>query len=229
MLDNVELARKKADLLKKQNDSNKLNPLLVYWYQFLSSIGWIYDKFLDPFLNPFARTFKWIYNKYRLLWQKITYKNGKFSRARGGVMIICTWFFVWFCIVPILDLFSDTTLYTISYALGHKDEKVYLTGSQEVTYMHDQNIHAIKGCHDLPCNSENSIYFRTQFSLFNLIWSLSTGNGWYWPEAVAAAVPNQVSSCVITSYGLRFKWLTRGLEIYPDILAVECQPIGVTK
>lgn len=45
------------------------------------------------------------------------------------------------------------------------------------------------------------------------------------PIRVSAAIPNEVSRCKITSYGIRVKTLMRNAEIYPDLLHSSCTPI----
>jgi hypothetical protein len=103
------------------------------------------------------------------------------------------------------------------------NEQVYLTNSQEI--VPGENEHSVQGCHALPCTDDNSVYYRIRASNFNEAWSVLHGRGLFYPDFVAAAVPVSISRCNITSYGLRIKFLMRGLDIYPDLLRTECTPL----
>ena len=46
----------------------------------------------------------------------------------------------------------------------------------------------------------------------------------FYPGYVAAAVSPVLNRCVITSYGIRRKFLVRTWELYPDLVQVECMP-----
>jgi hypothetical protein len=126
----------------------------------------------------------------------------------------------WFVLVPLLVFLFDLGLYTLTV---RKDEVVYLTNSQEI--LPQENVHSVQGCHTLPCTDENSFYFRIRATAFNEVWSLVHGHGLFFPDYIAAAVPVSISKCKITSYGVRLKFVMRGMDIYPDVLQTECAPL----
>lgn len=47
----------------------------------------------------------------------------------------------------------------------------------------------------------------------------------FYPDYVAATVAPGWQECTITSYGFRAKLFIRRLEIYPELLSVDCQRI----
>jgi hypothetical protein len=146
--------------------------------------------------------------------------NRLFSKRRAGLMLLATAAVLWFALLPTLGFLFDLGLY---FATAKVDEVVYLTNSQEI--VPEENIHSVQGCHDLPCNDNNSIYFRIRSTPFNQAWSILHGHGVFFPDYVAAAVPLSVSKCTITSYGVRLKLFMRGMEVYPDVVSTVCEPL----
>ena len=66
---------------------------------------------------------------------------------------------------------------------------------------------------------------RARYSLFNELWSLAHGHGFFYPELVASSVPYEVSECRVTTYGVRQRLLVK-LNLYPDLLAATCTPLN---
>jgi hypothetical protein len=168
----------------------------------------------------------WLWRLFRLLWDKTVYRedeyrNRLFSKRRAGVFLLVAAVFAWYVAVPTAVFLFDVALYL---ATAKRNEIVYLTNSQEI--LPQENEHSVQGCHELPCTDENSIYYRIRATYFNEAWSIFNGRGLFFPDYVAAAVPVSISSCRITSYGLRVKLLMRGFDMYPDLLAAECTPVG---
>lgn len=187
---------------------------------------WIYEHILAPVGHFLAVPALFLFNAYRRLWTRMVYAEDKFevrrfSKTRAGIMLAVSLVSVWFVVLPLLGLLWDTGLY---FATARRDEIVYLTNSQEILPEH--NIHSVQGCHSLPCTDDNSFYFRIRATLFNEIWSLVHGHGFFFPDYVAAAVPLSISECKITSYGLRFKLMMRGFDFYPDVLETTCTPLA---
>jgi hypothetical protein len=114
----------------------------------------------------------------------------------------------------------DATLYI---ATVKHNESFYLHGSQETNVA--GNIHSVKGCSRLPCSDEDSLYFRVTPSVFNHAWSLWHDHMLFYPDYVAAAVPDVVNKCTITTYGFRLKILVRNTDLYPELLKASCQPV----
>ncbi|WP_374378510.1 hypothetical protein [Dongia sp.] len=187
---------------------------------------WLYEHLLAPAGRFLSVPMLVLFNAYRRLWARVVYSEDKFqvrrfSKTRAGLMLAISLICAWFVVLPLLGLLWDTGLYL---ATARRDEVVYLTNSQEIAPEH--NIHSVQGCHSLPCTDDNSFYFRIRATLFNEIWSLAHGHGFFFPDYVAAAVPLSISECKITSYGLRIKLMMRGLDFYPDVLETTCTPLG---
>ncbi|HEX7881876.1 MAG TPA: hypothetical protein VF499_03965, partial [Afipia sp.] len=71
---------------------------------------------------------------------------------------------------------------------------------------------------------QNTVTFRVRSTWFNEIWSILHHGALFYPGYVAAAVSPVLNRCVITSYGIRRKFLVRTWELYPDLVQVECMP-----
>lgn len=186
---------------------------------------WSYRNLLAPVLSFLAIPAHWGWRLFRFLWDRFVYvedqyQNQHFSKSRAGLFLTGSGIFVWFILLPILGFLFDAAVY---FSTARNDEVVYLTNSQEI--LPEENIHSVQGCYALPCSEENSAYFRIRWSLFNQAWSLAEGHGMFLPDYVAASVPLSISTCKITSYGIRLKFLVRGLDLYPDLLRSECTPL----
>ncbi|MGE0008392.1 MAG: hypothetical protein AB7S92_22785 [Parvibaculaceae bacterium] len=190
------------------------------------ALGGLHGHIVRPAARVLLRPAAWLWRLYRRLWDwavhyEDAYQNRRLSKTRAGVFLLLSAGFAWYAFVPAVVLFCQTILY---FSTVKRDEIVYLTNSQEI--MPHENEHSVQGCHALPCTDQNSIYFRIRANNFNEIWSILSGRGLFYPDYVAASVPVAVSRCKITSYGLRIKFLIRGLDIYPDLLQTECAPLG---
>jgi hypothetical protein len=202
-----------------------LTAIHKFWYQFLQASHWIYAKVFRPVTRLLYKPVPHIWKLFRFLWDKAVYyedkfQNRQFSKTRAGVFLLASVLTAWYLVVPALFLVFDTAVY---FATVKHNEEVYLTNSQEI--LPNQNEHSVQGCHALPCTDENSVYFRIRASNFNEVWSVVHGNGLFFPDYVAAAVPLSISRCRITSYGFRMKLIMRGFDIYPDLLKIECSPL----
>lgn len=186
---------------------------------------WILESLLMPIGRAGAWLAPWAARLTRALWNRFVYiedeyKNRRLSKRRAAGFVAGSFVFVWFVLLPLLGLCFDLGLYLLTV---RRSEVVYLTNSQEIEP--DVNVHSVQGCHFLPCSEDNSVYFRIRATLFNELWSIFHGHGLFFPDYVAASVPVSLSQCTITSYGLRLRLLVRSVDIFPDLLTTECQPL----
>jgi hypothetical protein len=196
-----------------------------FFAQLVVAAIWSYRHLLSPLLRIASYPVTWLWRLFRFLWDRFVYVddqfgNEHFSKSRAGIFLSGSGVFVWFILLPILGFLFDAAVY---FSSARHDEVVYLTNSQEI--LPEENIHSVQGCYALPCSEENSAYFRIRWTLFNQAWSLTQGHGMFLPDYVAASVPLSISTCKVTSYGIRLKFLVRGLDLYPDLLRSECTPM----
>lgn len=190
-----------------------------FFYQFSQVIGWGLRSLVYPLWRPLYRSVTWILSWYIRLWNRIVhvpdqYGNPCFSKARAIPFVGATLAFV-----LLLPMMGDTFLYFGTV----KREIVYLNNSQEILPI--EGVHSVQGCQRLPCTEGDAIYFRIRPTLFNEVWSLLHHRTWFYSDYVAAAVPPVVSKCEAVTYGVRVKLFVRGLNIYPDLIDVSCQPL----
>lgn len=193
--------------------------------QLAAGISWLWRRALWPAIRWASRPGRWLFARYRALWALVVYRRAadgslRFSKTRAATMVVATWFVLWFVTWPVVDCVWDGVVYA---ATVQRDEHVYLLGSQEIDPW--TGSHNIEGCSRLPCSDRDAIYFRTVGGLFNNLWSLSHGRGLFYPEYVGAAVPYNMSRCVVTSYGVRVRVPFRLLNTYSYLLSVSCVPV----
>jgi len=196
-----------------------------FLWQLAAGAIWIYEALLRPVARVLAVPLLFLWRCYRRLWDRVVHVRDKFgnrlfSKTRAGILLVVSFVGIWYVLVPLLMFLVDLGLYALTV---RKDETVYLTNSQEI--LPQENVHSVQGCHTLPCTDENSFYFRIRATWFNEAWSLVHGHGLFFPDYIAAAVPVSISKCHITSYGVRLKFVMRGMDIYPDVLQTECAPL----
>lgn len=197
----------------------------IFWTQFARGWHWFYSWIVAPIARPLFRLARWAWGRYRALWSAIVYlkdEHGvlRFSKTRAGAMVTATVACIYLA-SHVIELFWHTGLYAVTADRG---ETVYLISSQEI--FPELNIHNVKGCESLPCTEQNSIYFRVRPTTFNHIWSLVNHSTIFFPDYVAAAAPQGIAKCSITSYGVRWKFVMRviqDVDFYPDILAISCE------
>jgi hypothetical protein len=227
---------------KKQYDQSRvgrfhseMNLWIRFWETFSSALQWLYWKLVWPLSWRLWRAFKWLMTRYRNLWLRITYKKDqygvmRFSRTRGGVVILST--------ILSLYLMYGVTMISLSlpwYLLTVKHDEVLYLSNHSAVEGHDRarikinDVYEITGCESLDCSDQDSVSFRVEASWFNEVWSIVHNHALYYPDYVAAAVSPVVNRCTITSYGVRKKFLVRYWELHPDILQVRCLPVGLEK
>jgi len=222
-----DLTHSKAfDESRTERMSKDIKGLRRFIFQVGVALTWVWKWTLHPILKALSNFSSWILKQYRKLWSLTVYQRNQYgtlmlSKTRAGVFLLCTALFLW-CSVGILGFTYDGILYATT--VKH-NEIFYLHGSQETNVT--GNVHSVKGCSHLPCSDEDSLYFRVTPSLFNHIWSIWNDHMLFYPDYVAAAVPDVVNKCTITTYGIRLKLLVRNTDIYPELLKASCQPVSV--
>lgn len=207
----------------------QLRPVYVFLYQFGMGCVWIYKKIINPCISPFRKAIKKCWHWYRLLWDRIVYNTDEyhvryFVKWRAGTLILATVAMIGYGIPIGIGFLWDSGLYILT---SQRNEVLYLHRAQEI--VPHENIFAISGCDVLPCSDQESMYFRVRSNLFNQLWSWIHHYSIFYPDFVAGAVPDVVSKCVVTTYGIRKKLFIRGLEIYPDLIEVKsCSPTTFT-
>jgi hypothetical protein len=224
-------AGKRQYQAKSAKVSRDLTSLLWFWGQTLSALWWIWTNIGQHVWywgvkQPIYWSWRWYYWSWnKFVWVKDKYGTPTFSRPRGAGFILANVAFFYFIMWPVIMLGVDTGLYTLTV---RHDEVLYLHSALPDTAHHDTKDEkfVIQGCDRLPCSDEDSLRFQARFSLFNLIWSLAHHHTIYFEDYVAGAIPPVQNSCVVTTYGVRWKLLIRGIDIYPDLLEVKsCVPI----
>ncbi|MGH1375219.1 MAG: hypothetical protein ACRBCK_02625 [Alphaproteobacteria bacterium] len=194
--------------------------------QVTGTIGWIYNNVIYPVItHPWAgKPFQW----YRALWNIVVYvptndNDTIFSKQRAGLLVLGTLTFLW--MLP--AIFNGTVEFvwdTSRMATTYKSKEVwYLGKSQEIDPA--GNIFSAQGCESVECSDQTSIYFRIKPSLAHHLWSMYHNGNVFFPDYVAAGIQNDINKCEVTGYGVRWKFLVRNWDVYPQILAVNCTPL----
>lgn len=182
--------------------------LQTFWY-----------RFFDPFFQRVILLYRMVVSWYMVIWHKMAYdSSGRFSRTRSMISVIASILFIWF-IPEIFGFVYHVSLFTFTY----KHEQIYLTNSEEI--YPELDIHSVKGCSSLPCDNDNSEYYRVVSTPFSDVYSLITNYSFFYPDNVAT-VPG-VSKCDVVSYGFRFKskLIKQTFDFYPYMLDTVCMPI----
>jgi hypothetical protein len=218
-------AYEQSDVGRAQRE---LTALGRFWSQVVHSCGWIYARLIAPITWRVYRGLLWLFARYRALWARCVYAKDaygdpEFSKARGGMMILAT---IAACYLIYGVATVAGTLPWYLFTVRH-DEQLYLSNSQNLSGQAEgRDIHEVYGCETLPCTDQNTVTFRVRASWFDEVWSVLHHGALFYPGYVAAAVNPVVNRCVITSYGIRRKFLVRAWELYPDLVQVECMPTG---
>lgn len=159
---------------------------------------------------------------YKKLWVKYTHnKYEEFVYKRGVTMLIVTLAAI--VIIPAgIGIFLDAGYYLAT----HKKEKIYLIQSEEI--YPDDNIWGVRGCYNQDCDSDSSVYYRIEPSLFHHLWSIGHNGTIFLPDAIGSSVPTGLTQCEVVSYGIRARILMT-FHIYPSILKITCNGYGSLK
>lgn len=191
-----------------------------FFYQFMAACYWIWSTIIRRIIVPFDFIIRPLYRWWRAGWDKVVYdKHKSFRYSRAGMYLTATLVFIYF-----IPTFALLIMQTSFYLMTGGIDEVYLTQSQEI--YPDDDIHSVKGCVSLPCSDQTSIYYRVGPSTFNQVWSIVHQHDIFIPDNVAAAVPPGLNACKVRAYGFRAKFLIRKMDIYPDALEIECEPVA---
>lgn len=187
----------------------------------LSVISFIWSLIGAPIIFIYAR-FRSLFLWYRKLWVKSTHnKYGEFVYTRGVAMAAAT--ITSIIVMPtIVCLFLQTAYYFATY----KKENIYLIQSEEI--YPDNNTWAVRGCYTENCDSDSSLYYRIEPSLFHHLWNIGHSGSIFLPDAIGSSVPTGLTQCEVVSYGVRARVLMT-LHIYPSILKITCEGYGTRK
>jgi len=177
--------------------------------------------------SSYARFSSFVTAPSRLLSHLRDLQQGRAHRHRGhnplgGIMILAT-IAVCYVIYGVAAVAATLPWYLSTV---RRDEQLYLSNSQNISgsQTDGHEIHEIYGCETLPCTEQNTVTFRVRATWFNEVWSILHHGSLFYPGYVAAAVSPVLNRCVITSYGVRKKFLVRSWELYPELIQVECTP-----
>ena len=184
-----------------------LTVISFVWGLVRTPAGFIYGKV--------ARVLAW----YKDLWVKFTHnKYEEFVYKRGVVMAMTTLAAI--IIIPmVVGLLFRTTYYLATY----KKETVYLIQSEEI--YPDDNIWGVRACYNRNCDSNSSLYYRIEPSVFHHLWSIGHGDGIFLPDAIGSSVPTGLTKCEAVSYGDRMRILMT-FHVYPNLLKITCENYG---
>lgn len=169
-------------------------------------VGFVLDKLLAV-----GRFYK------NRIWKHARNKEGNLTWLRTSMVLFFTVALFW--IVP-------TTLHATwqgaLMATTMKRETIYLNNAEEVDP--EGNVHAIRGCANIPCSESDAIYFRVRPTLAHTIYALVDHGRVFYPDYTASVVAPGVNECEVVSYGIRIKALMRGWDVFPDMLDATCTP-----
>lgn len=191
-----------------------------FFAQVGSGLAWLWARIAAP--RRWARVALVLtWRAYRRTWDRAVYARIEgvrvFRPHRAALTILATVGLLWFFVFPLGELAGDSALYL---ATGRVNEPIYLRAPQELDPT--TSVHAVRGCHALPCDDADAVYFRIESDWFSNLWSLAHGRGFFFPEYVAAAVPTETTRCVVSSFGIRLRGTVRLLNWFPQLLAVSC-------
>lgn len=176
--------------------------------------------------GPFAFIFGLIARMFRLykakIWNRFARgKDGEYTKTRISGTILGTLVGLWMIPQVLLGVWQ-VALFQFTW----RDEVLYLTSAEEIDP--ENEVHAVRGCRQIPCSEADAVYFRVRSTLLHNGWSLYSRGGMFYPEEVAGIIAPGVNSCEVQSYGIRVKALMRGWGVYPDMLNAVCVPYSET-
>jgi hypothetical protein len=224
-------AKKSAKRRRKDSSAEKarehIEDIQETYQQTTAGLSWFYNKiFLPVSRHPWWGA---LFRTYGRLWKSAVYidpdGDGEedFSKKRALMMIVATGLFLYMLpalLYGTLEFMTDSIRMLTTYK---KDEIWYLGKSQEIDP--EGNVFTAQGCATIECSDQTSIYFRIKPSLAHHLWSLWHNGNIFFPDFVAAGIQNDINKCTVTRYGLRWKFLVRNWDVYPQILSVTCIPV----
>lgn len=191
-------------------------------YQVWQGLCWLYAWIIQPVFRRLLVIKDYLWHKYKLLWAYVVYKRTRddvliFSKTRAAAMIIGSFVVIWWVALPVIEtVFIDLPAYALTAKVN---ENLYLWHPQEINS--NTNSQLIRGCAEHTCSEDTALYFRVENGLFENLWSLWHGHGFFFPEYVAS-VPGSATACIATSYWFRFRLTSKFLNIYPYLLSTSC-------
>lgn len=173
---------------------------------------------------------KWCFNKYSKAWNAFTHVKDKdgdiqFSKKRAigmGLVTALAVGSVWPIEWPLGErgILADLAFYEAT----KKDEVVYLHMPEEPGGNH---IYTADGAYSYPASAEDALHYEIKDSFFNDAWNFVHHGKKFFPDYVKSAIPAVPSRCEVHSYGFRWKLISRYGHMYPQILDVSCEPLGL--
>ena len=230
----IRETRKQAKDIEIENENNwftRLKRRVIGLEAIATFIYSVYAFFRKYLVIPIWKVIRFFWKHYHKVWVRFAYITGdnekrKFSKTKGSFVVGMTLAIIYIGIVFSFFV-KDFGFYMMT---AQRDEVVYLSNAQEVDATN--NVHSVQGCivamqddGSFSCSTENSLYFRIEPSLFAHSWYLINRGDIFYPDYVAATIAPGWQECTITSYGFRAKPFIRRLQIYPNLLSVDCQKI----
>lgn len=193
--------------------------------QVTAGSSWVYRNVLSPVWSVLEPVFGRGARAYGRLWDRmVNVKDSEgdliFSKKRAGMMILSTVFAaaaVWNYGPPIAKELGWSATSAAWWAASNQEEAIILNKSSDPV----TGVYSVHGCHGWPCNSDNTIDFVIDDSLFHDVHRWVTHGESFYPSLVAAAVPDVPSVCKVQEYGWRAKLVSRWGHVSPRLLDVQ--------
>lgn len=187
-----------------------------------------YKKYAQPVVNLFSPLWQWLWNIYKRIFTKYAIVNDVVDKEKAAyvlpLMVFGSWL-LFFIVIPVtVDFGADG----IAVMTKHTNVELFLTGAQPL----DESISLFraKGCPEMPCTDNNSIYYHIQPNQFEFVRRLILEQSWYLPDQIEAAIPDQLSKCVVDVQWFRVRWIKHLPfidEWFPTIVKVHsCYPVS---
>lgn len=188
-------------------------------------------KIVEPVAGRIGRGYMWFFNKaaYGLD------ENGErtvFSKKRAAGAVVSTVLaaaMAWNAGLPLVGqiIYDSGAMITtgVDYPalmqgkMQMKTRVLYLTGRHLIDA--DSKLYEVTGCNKRECDSSQTEYFRLRENVFMSMYNLAAKGELYFPEYVAAGIPQETALCVINPYGVRVKTM----EWYHHITDAQCTSI----
>jgi hypothetical protein len=193
--------------------------------QVTAGSSWVYRNVLSPLWSVSEPAIGWAVRGYKRIWDRVVnVKDSEgefvFSKKRAGMMILSTIFAAAALVnygPPVAKELGWSATSAAWWAASNKEEAIVLNKSSDPV----TGVYSVHGCHGWPCDSDNTIDFVIDDSLFHDIHRWATHGESFYPSLIAAAVPDVPSVCKVQEYGWRAKLVARLGHISPRLLDVQ--------
>lgn len=204
--------------------SRELNIYQKFFRQVGTVAVWLWWNFGNPVLNKFTvplirRLLGWDI----WIWNRVAFSKDEFGIKRlsyvKGAAFIMVHLALFFMIVS--GFMYDSIVYPFTY---ESNRTVWLSSAQEI--YPGSNVFSVQGCDHLVakvCNEDESLYYRVRPTIFNNMWSILHWRGPFFADKVVATIGSDWSKCIVSDYGLRWRFLIFWEDIYPDLLVTSCE------